>query len=593
MKQAKPLAASPPTTSPSSLDSKTKVSAERFSALLNGLSKPELRQLLAREHPSYADDWWEVPAPIDEFVKDPAYLNMDGQVWESVLHELREIFRQEDGRLIYTEAALVKAIGAGKSFTSSIFFAYLAYRTLCLKSPQKYYKLAAGSKIAFINLAPSAAKARDVVFNEVQARVGYSPWFRTYYPPDPRVTTKLVFDHVLEDEKGKPLEAYKGQKNLAIIPGNSSRNMAIGYNVLGGIIDEAAFFETMQNIGKGTTERTDALYDAVQSRIFSRFGEGAGLLMMISSPQYADDFIEKKAAEARVNPRIYSNRQALWEAKPEGTYSEETFEHEVEVGEQKIVLHIPIDFQDKFIRNPQKSERDLAAVPSLALNPFMDKVAVDRVVAHSLRRHPVKRETPMGFPLEFEPWFKDEGFACAVHIDLAKSRDACGFCMGWWDYKAGRAVFPLILQLRTSKRNQLDYEKVRGLVITLRQRGFSIRRVSYDNFQSVDSVQLLTKAGFEVEELSVDRSLEPYDTLQSFTNTGDADYYKHDVLVRELKRLELVNGVKVDHPPHGSKDVADAVAGVAYWLGQFRAEYQKPGHRIKISNRGPRSRPYS
>ena len=33
--------------------------------------------------------------------------------------------------------------------------------------------------------------------------------------------------------------------------------------------------------------------------------------------------------------------------------------------------------------------------------------------------------------------------------------------------------------------------------------------------------------------------------------------------------MELVKGKKVDHPPGGSKDVCDAVAGVCYWIAQF------------------------
>jgi hypothetical protein len=37
---------------------------------------------------------------------------------------------------------------------------------------------------------------------------------------------------------------------------------------------------------------------------------------------------------------------------------------------------------------------------------------------------------------------------------------------------------------------------------------------------------------------------------------------------KELKRLELVNGEKVDHPPDFSKDCADAVCGVFYTISK-------------------------
>ena len=257
-------------TSPKSKPSSAKLVelGKHFWEHLNKLSRPEQRQLLARER--YPDVWWEVPTPINEFITSPDYLNMGDEVWPSIREELDEALAlDEQGEFVFSEVVLLKAIGAGKSMTSSIIFAYLVYWLICLKDPQKFFGLARGSKIAFLNMAPSASKAKDVVFHEVKTRVENSPWFRRYYPPDPHVKSKLLFDHVRVDEEGKELESYRGQKNIAVIPGNSSRNMAIGYNVFGGVIDEAAFFETMENIGKSSTERTDVLYDAIQRRIFS------------------------------------------------------------------------------------------------------------------------------------------------------------------------------------------------------------------------------------------------------------------------------------------------------------------------------------
>lgn len=60
----------------------------------------------------------------------------------------------------------------------------------------------------------------------------------------------------------------------------------------------------------------------------------------------------------------------------------------------------------------------------------------------------------------------------------------------------------------------------------------------------------------------MDRQLEPYNLLKEAIYEERIDIPYHEVLSRELSNLELVNGNKVDHPPKGSKDVADAVAGV-------------------------------
>ena len=47
-------------------------------------------------------------------------------------------------------------------------------------------------------------------------------------------------------------------------------------------------------------------------------------------------------------------------------------------------------------------------------------------------------------------------------------------------------------------------------------------------------------------------------------NTGRCRLPHNPLLVQELSRLELVKGKKVDHPPHGSKDLADAVCGAVF-----------------------------
>ena len=95
-------------------------------------------------------------------------------------------------------------------------------------------------------------------------------------------------------------------------------------------------------------------------------------------------------------------------------------------------------------------------------------------------------------------------------------------------------------------------------------RGFIIGGISFDGWQSIDSQQMLTAAGFHVEECSVDRSLAPYECLLEALRMGIVDYYEYEPFLYEWERLQLQDGRKVDHLPDGSKDVTDAVAGSVY-----------------------------
>jgi hypothetical protein len=64
-----------------------------------------------------------------------------------------------------------------------------------------------------------------------------------------------------------------------------------------------------------------------------------------------------------------------------------------------------------------------------------------------------------------------------------------------------------------------------------------------------------------------------YDTLKELILTGRLDYYEDLFLFDELSRLELIKGKTVDHPPRGSKDLADGVAGAVFQAAQGLREW--------------------
>jgi basic membrane lipoprotein Med (substrate-binding protein (PBP1-ABC) superfamily) len=80
-------------------------------------------------------------------------------------------------------------------------------------------------------------------------------------------------------------------------------------------------------------------------------------------------------------------------------------------------------------------------------------------------------------------------------------------------------------------------------------------------------IQQMKAHGVQSEVVSVDRSMDAYDALKSALYERRIEFYRYDPFVTELRTLEYdkVRG-KVDHPVAGTKDVADAVAGMVYAL---------------------------
>lgn len=489
------------------------------------------------EHVPTRDDarYEEEPAEFTEFVVGAEYLGLADEAYPKIVQVLAEIFAGD-----YNEAALCWGIGAGKSYAASLAIAYQLHRTLCLTDPQGYYGLGRGSTISFLNMSTNGEQARRVVFNEILTRIERSPWFERYAPK------------VLQRELRFP-------KDVVVISGNSAETYPLGYNVLGAVIDEASWLLEAHG---GRRDSAEEIYNALQRRIRSRFLD-AGLLIMISSPRHRGDFLERKLEEAKTNPRIYASRKATWDLKPEGWYCGDTFECEG--------LVIPVEYRDEFERNQMRALRDLAARPAEAFTPFIPEIevlerAVDESIEPPLDAYGrVRGEAPSG------RWPR------YIHVDLGLKRDACGVAMAHCEPGPNGGQEPMVVvdlvhRITPPEGAEVQFAEVRELVLALKRAGWPIAQVSYDGYQSADSRQILRRHGLPVKLVSVDRTLEAYETLKEVLSEGRLRWPRHRVLIEECKGLELVRGCRVDHRQGGSKDVADAVAGavseaVAKWRG--------------------------
>ena len=76
----------------------------------------------------------------------------------------------------------------------------------------------------------------------------------------------------------------------------------------------------------------------------------------------------------------------------------------------------------------------------------------------------------------------------------------------------------------------------------------------------------------------MDKTPISYEILKAALYDGRVDLPKHDQLELELVNLERDEKTgKVDHPPHGSKDLADALAGVVYGISRRRDVWNEHG----------------
>lgn len=526
----------------------------------------------------------ERPASITEFLGEE-YLNIEKGVRPGIKAELIELFGdttnpQRISR--YRWAMFSGAIGIGKTTMASIILPYMSHWVLCLKDPQDFYDLLPGSRIALMQMSTSEDQAVETVFGDIKARIEHSKWFVENYPFDPKFTKQIRFS-----------------KDIWILPGNSQETTFEGYNILGGILDEA-------DSHKQTKEKdyAEVGFDTINSRIESRY-QDRGFLLVVGQMKKANGFAKKKYEELKKSSEAHTVLMTIWESigwskflNPDGTRNSFWYDSKRKeivrselasmIGaEAKNLIEIPTVYRSNFENNPEKALRDLAGIPPAAGDPFISLTyKLDEAVSRwQIRNHNI------GSPVttdpvrpQFEKWFTAlNSLKRAVHIDLAYSGagDALGLAMGHVSEMVDLdselkpyIVFDFLLRMKAPAGTQIMIQDIRRIIYDLKDElGFKIRTVSMDGFQSTDTMQQLRKKRYNVEYLSVDRSKLPYEDLRdaiyenriefppymTYLNKGSTELVQ--IAVKELMELED-NDKKVDHPASGSKDVADAMAGV-------------------------------
>ena len=514
-----------------------------------------------------APSWASPKFGIRTFIDDPYFLGIGEETYPTVKDICEGIINGG-----YKEAVEVAGIGSGKSFSSEILACYCAYHLLCLKDAHAYYGLAKDKYLVIINMGINATQALEVVFTGIKGFIENSPYFQSFNPQIQATTIRFP------------------QQKIMLMSGNSKSTTPLGYNIFAAVLDEAAFY--LDNENRSVAEE---IYNALQRRIVSRFGTD-GLLAMISSPRYIDDFIMRKLDEARQFPdQIFSVQLPTWKVKSNkqvdntktfffnpntGDVRDDKPDYTTEINlisdkhfyaRKHDWWEIPFEFKKSFLLNPEKAKRDFGAVPSLTIEGFFPRPEIVATVFNKTRINPVVRPGEYKFDIEpiRTPYY--------IHIDLALNKkgkgDFAGFSMahfnGWVENKESDEKLPsvfvdLIERIGASDTGEIDFGRVRQRIYDLKAMGYNIQLITFDQYQSQDSIQVLNKKGFKTELLSVDRTIDPYNVLKELIYDRRIDIHPHQVAQEELCRLELIKGNKIDHPPNGSKDCADSLCGAVY-----------------------------
>jgi hypothetical protein len=427
-------------------------------------------------------------------------------------------------------------------------------------------------------------------FAVVRSIIENAPVFQNRFPHDQRIKSRIKFTG----------------KNIEVWPVGGDPNNVLGMNLHSLILDEANFFDNVErssrSIDGNPYDQAHEAYETALGRKQTRFPGGGGIFFIASSKRYQGQFTDVIEREHADDPKTYVYNHTAWSIRPD-VYPAERFN--VFVGDQsrpprilkpdevvhprdrELIVQVPDTdkLRRRFRGNISRALQDIAGISTLQFSGFFR----DREKLHSAAnmRNLFKQsdvdltQTAISDLLYKSYVAPDNNTFFWAHCDLSLSGDKTGIALGKIsDYILAGDLWvptievPFLLRIHPPKEGQIELDAVRRLLFELSDRGVPIKWVSFDGFQSADLMQRCAKRYF-VQKISTDLTthenpIAAMECLRSAVEEQRIRFAWDQRTIQEI--LSLKHDAKknrVDHPPNGSKDSADSLAGVTYGLSKF------------------------
>ena len=433
----------------------------------------------------------------------------------------------------YDELAVCAGMRSGKSFMAAVIFAIEIIRYLLLRDPWMYYNIFPRSEVSISLVAVSMDQHREKsVWAHLKNIVSRNP----YLMARAKITDT--------PGRGQFLNTFSikfPDKSLTIRAIPSSSASAAGGTLLGAGLDEVARFDL--TAGK---RGADLVYDTLKGGTATLHGK----IISVSSPMWERDKIMQLIKEIEVDDKAIAYHLASWELNP----------------------HFDMDIYNRaYRRNPEVALRDYKAQPMAGLEPFIREThLIDQMVTISQINPKVLPDGGID-ALERNPSYR-----YVLHGDPALINDAFGLCVGHLNPKNGHRHIDLLIRFIPKEgEREIRAQWVHDVILNL-HKVLNIRTASFDTYQYPETLQDLERNGVRMVQQHI--LIEQYTALKEAIYAGLIHIPNHTLPTKnpawprtvtgELKELSLINGKKVDHPINGTKDVADALAGVNWLLTQ-------------------------
>jgi len=573
-------------------------------------------QIIVHDNPAFFDAiarMNKVPATIDEFVESNEFLaGVDFNIWPTLRDDLCRMNPDVmAGETPIYQTFLGGATGTGKSHLSTGTLAYQVYLMSCFDVPQRLFGLTPATTIVFMLQSVSPTITKRVLYDPFRKMFTAMPYVRRHLRWNDRKESVLEFEN--------NLQIVPAPASLQAILGQAVAGAILDEVNFMQIVENSKTVAGPQGLG-GKFDQAEEIYSNIErrrTRSFTTKGVSIGSLCIVSSTRYKNDFLDRKINEMET---IYSEepegtpknfltfRHRQYEVNPrfaEGRYSTfrllvgtdeyqtrvlEDFEEEgIHYPEGATIIDIPMPYKAQFKKDPDAAIRDVVGIATDAISPFFRRrgkiaEAMTRGLDRGLELWTngdefelmtdgmpewIEEQMPVSRELRERPHF--------IHVDLSKTADRCGIAVVRFDgmVEQRSADDPAMIEMlpkltvvttlgiQPSVTHEIDIAEIRGFCLALTRYGFNVASLTYDGFASAESIQMTRHTGVHSDIVSVDRTPTAYQNFRDMLYQDRVDIAPDSqILQTELNTVEWYpEKNKVDHPPRGTKDVADAVVG--------------------------------
>lgn len=314
--------------------------------------------------------------------------------------------------------------------------------------------------------------------------------------------------------------------------------------------DEVSF-QRNQDIEKQKKKANDMIDTAIggmKTRFVHR-GKNPTLLVLASSKRSDKSFLEEHMRKKLISEKdnVYISDGSVWEVKPPGTYSDTTFrvalgnkfldsvvmkdDEDIEAYREKgysEIINVPIDFKPDFLDDIDRALCDFAGISASSISKYINGAAAVENVTDRIK-NPFSREIleigdgPDDAEVQYYNFFDLDKIDPAlrykplfIHLDMSYSGDMTGiagiFIRGkkhsQIDLDQSKDLFYSLafsVSIKAPRGRHISFEKNRNFIYWLKSKGFNIRGITTDTYQSYDTGETLRAKGYPYSVLSVDR----------------------------------------------------------------------------------------